>query len=103
MTMELFLSARLDEDENAIKNREWNLPIHFPGCWYYDNNLDINAHCDCDEDGSASKKALAEIKAKRSAAECLTGRDRDLIIAILSVPYADHPDFPGTSQALQAL
>lgn len=102
-SMELFLSARLDENEAAIKSRDLNLPIHYVGCYYYDNSFDAGLRCDCDEDGRASAFFLAEIKAKREVIECLTQPDRALLVAILSVPYSDHPDYPGKSQGLQGL
>lgn len=88
-----FLLSRLDEDEKAIKDRDMQFPIHFVGCWYYNNNLDAYSKCDCDEDGRASKRALVDIAAKRALISSFNGNDQEYIISLLAGVYVDHPEY----------
>lgn len=82
-----FLLEQLAVDEASIRNRDRTRPIHFSGCYYYENTLDSNWHCDCDEDGEASKKALLDIQSKRELLARFA--EDEEVIRILSIPYQE--------------
>lgn len=66
MSIVEFLKARIDEDEATARGRSNAAPIHYSGCYYYSCSLDSGWFCDCDEDGKATTRLLAERAAKRS-------------------------------------
>lgn len=99
ITLMEFLGAMLDRDEAAIKGRDMQQPIHFVGCYYYDNTLDSGRWCDCDEDGDASRRYLAGVDAARArlrlydAVEMADPATAATLRKIEALPYADHEDY----------
>lgn len=74
--------------------------VHASGCYYYDYSLDAGWFCNCDEDGSGTRRLLAECAAKRAIVERsrrLGGRYGrgigDSILRHLAAVYAHHEDY----------
>jgi hypothetical protein len=100
MTITEFLEARIAEDEAIARDRPASAPIHYTGCYYYSYSLDSGWFCDCDEDGKASARLLAECAAKRAIIKAFDPQSPDLdpyvgrdVIAMLAAAYKDHPDY----------
>lgn len=103
-----FLLARVAEDEMAVRTRDKSAPIHYVGCVYYNNDIGEFCPCDCDEDGEATRRQLAECEAKRRIVEehpqfvsegmsycetCERSTSPCNTLRLLALPYADHPDY----------
>lgn len=99
-----FVRTRIAEDEAAVRERASGAPIHRVGCYYYNSSISplqwTAECCDCDEDGSAARRQLAECEAKRKIVERYAyllrhgdSGDARWVLPILALPYADHPDY----------
>jgi hypothetical protein len=102
-----FLRARLDEDEQAARATS-------DGAWFTQRTLETNLSAAVADAAfiarSTPKRMLAEVEAKRrmltdlypeikADGETILGEwgddpcDRDMVLYLLALPYADHPDY----------
>jgi hypothetical protein len=99
-TLTDFLLARIAEDEATIRNRSDSAPVHYVGCYYYNNSISPDEwsakHCDCAEFADPVPRQLAECEAKRRIVDLTQhgcGDDYERVQRALALPYADHPDY----------